>query len=698
MGICFQVVEVTTHSPARFALLIVLAAASALPQTNVQGQWSTLPYAMPINPVHAALLNNGEVLVVAGSGYSAESNMTAALWDPQSGHITTQVIGWDMFCNGMVILPDGRPLIDGGTGHYNPFYGIANAAIFDPLTSQFINLSTMANGRWYPTVTVLPDGTVLAVSGLNSTGATNATEEIFSPSTWSWSPPYAARWTPPLYPRLHVLPNGNVFYSGPGYQSRYYYPATHSWSGIVATTNYSANRKYGSSVLLPLMPTNNYKPVVMILGGNSPATATTELIDLSVVTPTWQWGPSMSQPRIEMNAVILPSGRVLALGGSASDEKASTASYNADLYDPATNTFSSAGKNAYPRLYHSVAMLLPDATVWLAGSNPSGSTYEQRMESYQPAYLFDGSGNLAVRPTIISAPNVINYGQAFAVQSPDALDIASVAILRAGAVTHAFDMEQRLIGLSYTVTPGSLNITAPPNSNIAPPGYYMLFVLNSSGVPSIASFIQLIAGADFSITPSPPRQVIVPGQTTSYSVGIVPSGGDGDKINLTLSGVPTGLNASFSNASVMAGGSTTLNFDSSSFSPPTLPQSYRMTLTGTGGALTRTAPVDLLVNSPGDFSLSAAPAALTLSRGGASGQILITLTPSGGFVGVTTFTVSGLSAHVAATFNPPSVISSGSTPLSITAGTTAATGTRTLTITGTSGTLVRTATVSLTVE
>ncbi len=85
----------------------------------------------------------------------------------------------------------------------------------------------------------------------------------------------------------------------------------------------------------------------------------------------------MSQARIEMNAVILPSGKVLALGGSVNDEDATTQSLNADLYDPATNTFSSAGANAFARLYHSVALLLPDATVWVAGGNPVRGTYER---------------------------------------------------------------------------------------------------------------------------------------------------------------------------------------------------------------------------------------------------------------------------------------------------------------------------------
>ena len=683
----------------RFAFLISFAAVSVFPQANVRGQWSTLPYTMPINPVHAALLNNGQVLVVAGSANTPPlTNFRAAVWDPQSGSITIQSIGWDMFCNGMVVLPDGRPLIDGGTLQYKPFYGLANASVFDPVSSQFTDLTTMANGRWYPTVTLLPDGTVLAISGLDSKGVSNKSEEIFSPSTWSWSPPYAEGWGAPLYPRLHVLPNGNVFYSAPGYQSRYYYPATHTWSRVIATTNYGGNRIYGSSVLLPLTLANNYKPVVLILGGNPAATATTEFIDLSAATPTWQWGPSMSQARVEMNAVILPSGKVLALGGSASDEKASTASYNADLYDPTTNSFSSAGSNAYPRLYHSVALLLPDATVWVAGSNPKPGTYEPRMEIYQPAYLFDSSGNLALRPTVSSAPSLVNYGQTFTVQTPDAADIASVVFVRPGTVTHAFDMSQRLVELSFTVGSGTLAVTAPPNSNIAPPGYYMLFLLNSSGVPSVATFMQLTTGPDFSITPSPPVQVILPGQNTTYNVQIVPSGGEGGSVGVSVSGVPNGVSSSFGNNPILVGTSTVLAVKTDTFNPPSLPQSYTMTVTGTIGTLTRTAPLQLLVNSPGDFSLAASPTAVTITRGGGSGQVVVTLTPSGGFVGVTTFTVAGLPAHVTGAFNPLSVTSSGSTTLSLTAGTSAVVGTRTITITATSGTLVHATNVALTVQ
>ena len=138
----------------------------------------------------------------------------------------------------------------------------------------------------------------------------------------------------------------------------------------------------------------------MIFGGGNPATATTEIIDLSAPTPQWQFGPPMSQARIEMNATMLPNGKVLAMGGSVNDEDAATASLNADLYDPATNTFSSAGQNVYPRLYHSGSLLLPDATVMLIGGNPARGTYEQHTEIYSPAYLFNGDGSPAARPVI----------------------------------------------------------------------------------------------------------------------------------------------------------------------------------------------------------------------------------------------------------------------------------------------------------
>jgi hypothetical protein len=723
------------------------------------------------------------VLIVSGSGNVAgNTNYQAATWDPQTGAITTQPVTWDMFCNGMVVLPDGRPFVNGGTLQYDPFHGEPRSAVFNPTTNSFTDVQNMAHGRWYPTVTTLGDGRVMTFSGLNENGNTNSSVEIYSVSS-GWSSPFSASWTPPLYPRMHLLPNGKVFYSGSTTLSRIFDPSAHTWTNV-ATTNYSSSRTYGSSVLLPLTPANNYDPRVLILGGGNPATATTELIDLGATTPAWNWGPNMSQPRIEMSATILPNGKILATGGSLNDEDTTTASLKADLYDPGTNTFSSAGANSYARLYHSVSLLLPDGTVWLAGGNPQRGTYEQNMEIYQPAYLFttDSTGKVifANRPTISSSPASIGYGNSFTVQTPNAGSIASVALIRNGAATHAFDMDQRFVGLSFAPVSGALTVTAPPNGNIAPPGYYMLFLVDSSGVPSVAKFVQLgnqllaaptnlmatagsgqvglswsassgatsynvkrsttsggpytivasptttsytdggltngttyyyvvsavntagesatstqvsatPASPDFSVSATPSSQNVTQGNGTSYTVNLVPSGGFVGTVGLSVSGSPQGATATFNPTSITTSGSSTLSVSTLSSTPV---GSYLLTITATSGSLTHTATVTLVVTAAGSFTVSATPTSQTVRRG-SSTQYAVTITAQGGFSGTVNLSVSGLPSRTSSSFNPQSVVGSGSSTLKISANKPARTGTYTLTIKATSGSLVQSAVVTL---
>ena len=152
---------------------------SVLAQAGTQGQWRTLTNQVPINPVHVALMHNGQVLIVAGSGNVAtETNFQAAVWDPASETFLTQALAWDMFCNGMVTLHDGRVLINGGNLQYDPFFGEPRNAVFDPATGLFTDVENMAHGRWYPTVTTLGDGRVMTFSGLLETGGTNTAVEI----------------------------------------------------------------------------------------------------------------------------------------------------------------------------------------------------------------------------------------------------------------------------------------------------------------------------------------------------------------------------------------------------------------------------------------------------------------------------------------------------------------------------------------
>ena len=658
-------------------------------QANVQGQWQTLPNPMPINPVHAALLRNGKVLVVSGSGnLPGNTNFQAGVFDPQTNTVTTQPVGWDMFCNGMVVLPDGRALINGGTLQYDPFHGELRSAVYDLTTGAFTNVQNMAHGRWYPTVTNLGDGTAMTFSGLDENGNTNTTVEIYSVST-GWSTPIGSPFTPPLYPRMHVLPDGKVFYSGSTAQSRLFDPVAKTWSGVIATTNYGGTRTYGTSVLLPLTPANNYKPVVMIMGGGNPSTATTELIDLSAATPIWTNGPPMSEPRIEMNATILPNGKIIALGGSLNDEDTGTASLNADLYDPATNTFSSAGMNAFARLYHSNSLLLPDGPVWVAGGNPARGTYEQHMEIYSPAYLFNLDGTLATRPAITGVPSSgIGYGSAFQVQTPDAASITSVVLIRPGAPTHAFDMEQRSVAMNFTVGSGFLNVTAPPNGNIAPPGYYMLFILNSSGVPSVAQFVQLTpAPGDQPPTgtiTSPASDVTI---TVGQSVFFAGSGTDPDGTITAYSWSLPGGNPSTS--SLATPGDVIYN----------TPGTFAATLTVTDNAgLTDPRPPSrkITVNPAPDFTISATPSSQIVVRT-SSTSFSVTVSSVNGFSGTVSLDASGLPPNGTASFSNPFVTGSGSSTLTVTPGITSPPGIYTLTITGTSGGLGHSVNVTLVV-
>lgn len=771
---------------------LALAMSSAAPRLRAQaqtlGEWKTLASIMPINPVHAALMNNGKVLIVSGSGNVAtETNFQSAVLDLVTETITMfRGQSWDMFCNGMVVLSDGRVFINGGNLKYDPFWGEPRNAVFDPATGAFSDVQNMAHGRWYPTVTSLGDGRVMTFSGLLETGGTNTSVEFYTPGT-GWSQEYPAGWTPPLYPRMHLVPDGRVIYTGSGPGTRFFNPTTRTWTGVVATTKFGNTRNYGTSVLLPLKASEGHKGRVMIFGGASPATATTEIMDTSAPTPQWNFGPNMSQPRIELNATLLPNGTVLVTGGSGEDEKATTASYNADLYDPVTNTFSSAGVNAYPRLYHSNALLLPDATVLLLGGNPTRGSYESRMEIYSPAYLFkvDADGHPIPRPTISSNPGAISYGASFEIPTADPTNISSVVLVRPGTPTHAFDMDQRLVELSFNSAGGVLTATAPPNGNVAPPGYYMLFILNSAGVPSVASFVRLTTAAnqaptativnpatnltvnpggavsfsgtgsdpdgtistyawtfpggspasstlpgpvnvtysapgtyqaslsvtdngglasaavtrsitvsDFSLSATPPSNSAAQGTTAGYTVTVGALGGFTGSVGLSITGLPSGANATFSPPTINTSGSSDLTVSTNAATPA---GTYTLTVRGTSGPLTRTVNVSLVVTPVGDFTIAATPTSRTVQNG-SNGTYTVTIAPVGAFASAVSFSVGPLPKFVTATFSPSTITQSGNSVLTLTTRKQTKAGTSTITVTGTSGTLSHSVTVTLIVQ
>lgn len=675
---------------------------------HIQGVWRTLPYLMPINPISATLLHTGKVLIVAGSENDASNNSAGSEsyrnaildpTDPTGNSIVVQSIQYDVFCSGTAALPDGRPLVIGGTSDYS-FKGNNRASIFDPTTAQFMQSQSMANGRWYGSATALSDGRVMAFSGLNLSGGTNNTTEIYDLQNAGagWYSPVTAPFSPPLFPRMYLLPTGQVFYTGQGAggssaSSWIFDPLTGSWTQSAPTT---MNRTYGSSVLLPLLPPN-YTPRVMNFGGGSPATPSTEIIDLSAASPSWQPGPSMSTGRIQMNAVILPNGKVLAEGGSLNNETPDTPGKRADIYDPVAQTMSSGGTAEYSRLYHSTALLLPDATVLSMGSNPgSRGSYEPAIEIYTPPYLFDSNDNLITnRPTITGVtPGVIGYNATFYVTYTSASPISSAVLIRPGSDTHAFDMEERMIGLCgpspqpACTGSGSLNLTTPPNSNIAPPGYYMLFLLDSAGVPSVAQFIQLSSFAS-----TPPKGII---STPASDMTIVA----GNSVNFGTTSSSTRYSWVFPGGSPVT--STAQNPGNVTFSTPGTYVTSLTVIDGVGNSdpspPTRT--ITVLPTSP-NFDISVTPSANGVLPG-QSTTFNVTVTPRSGFNGSVALSVgseSGFPSGITSGgFNPPSISGSGSSTLTMNTTTSAAPYALSLTVTGTSGSLTHTGSTTLLVN
>jgi len=450
-----------------------------------EGYWELLPCDSKVLAVHAALMHSGRVLFFAGSGNNVPRfnahDVRSVVWDYQAGTFHTPVTPFDVFCAGQTVLPDGKVLVAGGTQQYDPFIGLHSSWLFDPSLEEWIRVGDMAFGRWYPSLVTLGDGRAIAVSGIS------AASEIYAPMAgWSTLPHGTDL---PLYPHLLVLADGAVFFTGGQLgqaiiDARKINPLT-AGETIVPGLRSQGNRDETFSVLLP--PAQDQK--VMVLGGGGPAHATnhTDIVDLKAASPHYVAGPNLAHARGLHNCVILPDRKVLVSGGGYRGETRADAVHNAEMYDPATNTLHSAGTQLVARLYHSIALLLPDGRVITAGSNPDRGDDELRLELYHPPYLFRGP-----RPFIQSAPHEWTYGSEVAIHTPQAADIKWAHVIRPMAVTHSDDTSQRLVDLPIRERDSChLHVSVPKNPNLAPPGWYLLFVCDKAGVPSVAEWIHL---------------------------------------------------------------------------------------------------------------------------------------------------------------------------------------------------------------
>jgi hypothetical protein len=453
--------------------------------TSHVGQWSA-PVAWPIVAVNANLLSTGKILAWDGQSYGYD----ARLWDPATGVFTAVPNNQtNMFCTGSCALADGRLLVAGG--HAGAYIGITDTNLFDPVARTWTKVAPMQYRRWYPTTTTLSDGRVLTTSGtIDCERCVAVIPEIYNPQTNVWIQLSGASLDLPYYPHMFVLPDGRVLAAATAEDPIITYVlnvSTQTWSIV------DPNPVDGGSSAM-------YLPGKVIKSGTCAdpeiptfsSAATTYVLDMTQPSPAWRGIAPMVFPRTYHNLTLLPDGTVLATGGGVTTDAVGVggAVSHAELWSPATETWATMASMQKPRLYHSTALLLPDGRVLSAGggrfNGVNEPTDQLSSETYSPPYLFKGA-----RPTISSAPMTTTYGGTITVQTPDAARIAAVSLIRLGSVTHAFDMDQRFVPLVFTTSSGALKLQAPANANLAPPGYYMLFILDTNGIPSVAAILKV---------------------------------------------------------------------------------------------------------------------------------------------------------------------------------------------------------------
>jgi len=452
------------------------------------GKWDAPVFNTPVISVHLSYLLNGKALLW---GHAGEPQ----LWDPVSGGFT-QVAdntcsgsNCELFCAGQTWLKDGSLLVAGGHNEaLGDFNGLRQASIFNG--TSWSTTGSMTYLRWYPTLVELETGDVVAISGTQDSPSNGAAiPERFNGSTWTALT--GAQFNVSMYPRAFLEPkNGWIYYAGQDVP--HYLNPSGSGSWTSAPPRVVGNRDYGAAVMLD-------SKVLYVGGGGDDCTNassplpqnTAEMVDLAAATPTWTAVASMAFRRRHLNATILPDGTVLVTGGTSACgfTDPSGGVFAAENYNPATNTWSTWANASTIRVYHSTAMLLRDGRILYTGSGDGGGVPQQNnYEIFSPPYLFKGT-----RPVYNLGSNSVHYGQPFTVTTSDAASIQKVTLIRQSSTTHAFDAGQRLNTLSFpkALDGQSLTVTPPASGRIAPPGPYMLFIVNSQGVPSVAQSVLL---------------------------------------------------------------------------------------------------------------------------------------------------------------------------------------------------------------
>jgi hypothetical protein len=445
-----------------------------------------------INAIHAILMPNSTVLITAGSGnnpgnFRAGTFLTF-VWDPATNTMTSVPTPRDVFCSGHELLPDGRVLFLGGTKAYpvsgvHGYWGDERAYIFDWHVNRYKVIPSMHVGRWYPFAVTDAHGDKIVGTGLAQNGHLTNINEIYLVSLNQWR--LLGKRPFPLYATVVLTADKRLFYTGvnvfgrsgivPGIWSQ----AINAYRVVAGLPNLDC-RDQGAAVLL--YPAQAQQ--VMALGGGcaTDTTTSTALVNLATAAPRYAAGPPLPHAAMHLCATTLADGTLFVSGGGNHNSNPVLA---AEIYRPGGG-WTEVASPTVQRMYHSECMLLPDGSVATMGSNQSPS-FESRIEVYRPPYMFAPS-----RPSIDTAVGAFRLGGTYTVSfSSQDGNLTDAMLIRPAAVTHSSDPNQRAIKVPLNVVaPGQVALSITSNPGIAPPGYYLLFVVDQ-GIPSVARWVRL---------------------------------------------------------------------------------------------------------------------------------------------------------------------------------------------------------------
>lgn len=494
----------TTINAASHGQRTVQAAPVTLGQPALFGQWSDVMQ-WPVMAVHANLLPNGKVLAwdatpddLDDDPHTTDNYTTrVTLWDPQTNQhtATNNDTNSDLFCAGSAHMWDGRVLFAGGdSGRYGTNGPLMNTSIYDPDTNTWRQVTNMAAPRWYSSVAALGNGELLTYAGSYTP---DPIAEVFQlDETWRslLSVPETAGLSVD-YQWMQTTPDGDVMTFGP--QNTLATIKTSGNGQLIEGPKRDnfAERRYGSYAMYDIGK-------VLVSGGTEKEGGDTSYQSAVIIDTTTNQTTdtgAMIYRRTQHNLTILADGTVLATGGNSDGTRLISMEagvYRPEIWSPETGQWREMNDMKINRQYHSIALLLPDGRVLSAGGGYCGDCdevgyEEQNAEIFSPPYLFSDGDSLAARPSISAAPAVADYATVLTIRSNQAERISKAHLIKPGSVTHSQNQDQRLIPLSFSQSGDTLQLSITANRNIAPPGHYMLFVVNNQGVPSQGHMIKL---------------------------------------------------------------------------------------------------------------------------------------------------------------------------------------------------------------